>query len=208
MKQLVFAAAAVALSFSVTSTEAAVIADVSTTGSFEFPIITGDEFDSGAALVGSASGQYFYDPTVARDYSIDYTFTLTPGDAVFGSTPVVIPEHTISGTIHLGFLTPTDFFTLPIGSSGTFGIAGILGGLYYNLAGSGTSGTWNYDLSLTPTAADDLWVAFGFPQVDETAGTYSLTAQLTAPVPLPATLPLLAAGMGGFAFFARRRKAA
>lgn len=60
---------------------------------------------------------------------------------------------------------------------------------------------------LATLSFDDVFSAtFAFDDEYETADQFYLASAVLAPIPLPAGLPMLLAGLGGFGFLARRRK--
>lgn len=142
------------------------------------------------ASVGSAN---------AATYEID--FTTGP------FAPVLLTEATIDldiGTGSVSAFTAAGYSgaTL-VGSTISGGLLGVglnyassLYSVWFSLTAPGTTGTWGLFTGLSPSLGSLL--SYGSYTYDE--------AVVLAPVPLPATMPLLAAAMGAAGLLVRRRK--
>lgn len=191
-----FLAACGVLILSAISTQAATVASVSSTGNYFY--IPGSP---SALFNGVGTGQFFYALDVERDYTLSYSFTIDP------ETPDEAPV-TRTGSEALGSVTLTDFFTAPDanGDGAIIGLSDILlDGKYSNLSLAGNSGSFGYFLSLTPAAVQAVLDLFGFDGGAYSSGDFSLSVDLVAAVPLPATLPMLLGGIGGLVLISRKR---
>lgn len=130
----------------------------------------------------------------------------TASQGVFGTQPpstAFFPANPISGALSIG---------VPIGYSSTY--IGSPGSIFYlgNLAGSALSGSIAGELEVTlsvgtwasvGTSGDLFWGA-SWASTPVDAGTWSIVA----PVPVPASLTLMIAALGGVSVLGMRRRAA
>lgn len=191
-----FLAACGVLILSAISAQAATVASVISTGNYLY--VPGSP---SAYFNGTGTGQFFYDLDVERDYTLNYSFTIDPEHP--DEAPV-----TRTGSEALGAVTLTEFFTVPDanGDGDIIGLSDILlDGEYYNLSLVGNSGSFNYYLSLTPVAVQAVLDLFGFSGEAFSSGNFSLSVDLVAAVPVPATLPMLIGGIGGLMVVSRSR---
>ena len=196
MKTFLTTCAAVALFAG--AAQAATFATLSSSGEFEY--MAGPPASS--QYTGSATGSIFGDPTVARDYTLLYEFSVDPDR---GS------DASISGSLDLGTFSLASFFPLlaGAGSSGTLPLGALGSATYSNLNLGGTSGSVDYQISLSAEPTYFLLDELGYRNVPSSVGgSYNLELSLVSEVPLPATLPLLIAGLGGVAALRRKKKAA
>jgi hypothetical protein len=167
------------------------------------------DFDSTSADGGLVTGGAFNDTSIARDYSLNYTFGVD-----FGSTTL-----SNSGSKSLGNFS-LDSLVASLASQPTSGSFELFPGAtaqYSNLSFPTSSTiTFDYSVNTDPQGSQAILDFFGFDgnMVGPDRGTYNLNAELVAdvadvaPVPLPAALPLLLAGLGGLAAVGRRRRKA
>lgn len=77
----------------------------------------------------------------------------------------------------------------------------------YDIAGGAVTGVpFSFLETFTVAAGDELFVNFALNNIKGAQYSYNLSAT-PAPIPLPAALPLMAAGLAALGFAARRRKA-
>lgn len=153
-------------------------------------------------LDGSATGSIIGDPSVVRNYTLNYDFSFTPSAG---------PGASISGSQAVGSFALTDFypFLASAGSSGSFMLPNILTGSYENLTLGAPDSTVDYQLTLSGNATGWLIDELGYSlpsYIGEVNGTYNLSASLVSTVPVPAALPLLLTGFAGFAGVSARKR--
>lgn len=181
-----------------TATASTVDADFTMSGDFAY-----DADIPALTLSGSGAAAYYVtDPSVDKSYALTFSLTLYHED---GSGP----------------LSVTDTFSI-----GNVSVADVMGALSFvsagGIYGSVSDGlqivhTGFYTTSATSGVIDVITVFFGDILTTELAlaltgevpdedalGAFDLSVEMSA-VPLPATLPLLLVGFGGFAALRRRK---
>lgn len=176
-------------------------AQIETQGSFDRPVSPRTmTFD------GSSAFTFFTDLTTVRDYTL--SFRITADAERYGTGQMFQVD--FSDTLGPESMALQDFAALPSVTFSPIFIPGVNAGFTNVVLNPGTmSGTADISLFLGTTPSNDLihYVIpfdpdFGFN------GTYQVSATLTyetAPaVPLPASLPMLIAGLGGLVALRRR----
>lgn len=153
-----------------------------------------------ATLTGSATASIIGNPSVVRDYSLEYSITVS----AFGHS------RSLNGSRALGSFALTDAYPIlaGAGSSGPLSFMGITGS-YSNLTLGAPDSTVDYDLALNGHVTSWLFgeLDVNLPShIGAVTGDYTVSAAFVAPVPVPAALPLLLTGFAGFAGVAARKR--
>ncbi len=229
-----FAAAAMAGLFATGAQALTLDFDTANTGSIGPGNITGSEFtDFGVVITGGAGTNLaLFNSNCGTDFDSSCTTTATDGDLAtgpaFGTAPqgnVLInnggtsanPNDNASGGLfNFAFLSPVTFSSIDILDldesnlatkiAFTFGFAGGASQMFDGTGGVLQNPGFSGDNSLRTFTFDLLNVTSLSVELKNISGAISSVSY--APVPLPAALPLLLAGVGALGIAARRRKAA
>lgn len=180
------------------ATAATVDADFTMSGDFVY-----DADVPALTLTGSGAAAYYVtDPSVVKNYALTFGLTLYPDDA---SGPLAISDtFTVGATSVAEVMDALSFISA--------------GGIYGSISdGLQIVHTGFYTSAPSAGVIDVITVFFGEVLTTELAfaltgevptedgfGGFDLSVEMS-PVPLPATLPLLLVGFGGFAALRRRK---
>lgn len=193
MKTLLSTVAALALSAAGAS--ATTILSGSSTGNFYY-----DASVPNMTFNGSASMSVFQPLNATRDYALHLDVTIDPEgpSGPFSFSDTLFITMNIADDLTIIASDPT---------KGEFSYGAYVIGKYFGLSQSGNTYSGQLqDVIASTYITNYLMSGVNLENAPDTRGTCEFDMSLTAPVPLPAGMPLLGAGLGAAALVARKRK--
>lgn len=172
-----------------------------------FKVNTAEDDDFVGFVLGYKSGD---NKNRSADYLLVDWKQKTQTSAIFGEAPAGLAISRITGTLMYGEGWAHDGYATELARGTTLGSTGWKDNVTYDvdltfqsdLVEVFVNGT--KEISLAGSFSDG---GFGFYNLSQPDVTYAATSiESIAPVPLPASLPLLLAGLGGVALMRRKRR--